>query len=92
MLIKIGENLAKKNIWLITAAIATFMGIKIGIHPIGTGWIDIVKVAYENLPNQANYMSTSPVPLILYSFLGGSYAIWWGFHLLTIFGLVAFCY
>ena len=79
---KIGENLTKKNAWLITATIAAFMTIKIGIHPIGTGWIDIVKVAYENLPNQANYMSTSPVPLILYSFLGGSYAIWWGFHLI----------
>jgi hypothetical protein len=80
MLSKIGENLTKKNTWLITAAIATFMTIKIGIHPIGTGWIEIVKVAYENLPNQANYMSTSPVPLILFSFLGGSYVIWWGFH------------
>jgi len=86
MLVKIGESLTKKNIWLVTAAIATFMGIKIGIHPIGTGWIDIVKVAYENLPNQANYMSTSPVPLILFSFLGGSYAIWWGFHLVLFLG------
>ena len=86
MLIKIGEALFRKNYWLVTAVIAIFMTIKIGIHPIGTGWIDIVKVAYENLPNQANYMSTSPVPLILFSFLGGSYAIWWGFHLILFVG------
>ena len=82
MLVKIGENLSKKNTWLVTAFIAIFMTVKIGIHPIGTGWIDIVKVAYENLPNQANYMSTSPMPLFLYSFLGASHALWWGFHLI----------
>jgi hypothetical protein len=85
MLVKIGESLRKKNVWLITGCIAIFVIIKNGIHPIGPGWIEIVKAAYDALPNQTNYMSTSPLPLFLYSFLGGSNIIWWAFHAILFF-------
>lgn len=55
--------------------------IKIGLHPIGTDWIDWVRSAGKALPNYDSYLSKSVLPSLLSRFLPqDNYISWWIFY------------
>lgn len=91
MLVSLGRRVALIPfgwaLFIFTAAIV----IKSGVHPIGPLWIQIVRDATNGFPNAVNYMSTSPLPILLYELIGGRNLIWWALHsiLISLFVLVA---
>lgn len=77
-----------------TLLILLVLLLKSGIHPIGVGWLEIVKKASDSFPAASNYMSTSPLPIIIHKTLGDSSLVWWIFHalLFCLFLLISIWY
>jgi len=63
--------------------------LRIGIHPIGTDWIDWLREAGNALPNYSSYLSKSVFPSYLARIIPqNGYVVWWLlFFVLTIIWL-----
>lgn len=84
MLETLGSKLLRYSYWKFCLFLFATVVIKNGIHPIGPKWIEIVNSAASKFPDAANYMSTSPLPILIMKLVGNSNSVWWLFHFTLI--------
>lgn len=86
MLVKLGNRVSNLGYWTFAIGLAFLVVIKNGIHPIGPKWIEIVSTASQSFPDAINYMSTSPMPILILKLLGPNNLLWWSIHTILIAG------